>query len=70
MGKLIAVDGQTFQCSVCGQVFAAPPVRRGMRAWSEEEARAKLGPAFREHVEKVHGNAGSGSASVRRRAEE
>ena len=50
----IASEGMTLKCSDCEQVFSPPPVPRGARPWTPDEATAKLAGEFREHVEKVH----------------
>jgi hypothetical protein len=44
----------TLKCSDCEQIFSPPPVPRGARPWTPDEATAKLAGEFREHVEKVH----------------
>jgi len=44
----------TLRCSDCDQVFSPPPVPRGARPWTPDEATVKLAAEFREHVEKVH----------------
>ena len=49
-----ASEGMTLKCSDCEQVFSPPPVPRGARPWTPDEATAKLAGEFREHVEKVH----------------
>ena len=43
-----------FKCSDCDEVFSPPPVPRGARPWTPEEARAKLAAQFQEHVDKAH----------------
>ena len=50
----IASEGMTLKCSDCEQVFSPPPVPRGARPWTPDEATAKLAGEFREHVEKIH----------------
>jgi hypothetical protein len=50
----IAGDAMTLKCSDCDQIFSPPPVARGARPWTADEATAKLAGEFREHVEKVH----------------
>jgi hypothetical protein len=52
--KRIASEVMTLRCSACDQLFAAPPVPRGARPWTADEATAKLAAEFSEHVEKVH----------------
>jgi hypothetical protein len=58
MSKLVATniagERMSLRCSDCDQVFFAPPVPRGARPWTPDEAAAKLSAEFREHVEKVH----------------
>ena len=54
MPELVPVDGERFKCSACDQLFFPPPVPRGARPWTPDEARAKLASQFNEHVEKVH----------------
>jgi len=49
-----AGEGMTLRCSDCDQVFSPPPVPRGARPWTPDEATVKLATEFREHVEKVH----------------
>ena len=52
--KSTAGEGVTLRCSDCDQVFSPPPVPRGARPWTPEEATVKLAAEFRDHVEKVH----------------
>lgn len=54
MPKLIVTDDKRFRCSACDQIFSPPPVPRGARPWTPDEARAKLAGEFNEHVEKAH----------------
>jgi len=54
MPKLVLVDGEWLKCSACDQLFYPPPVPRGARPWTPDEARAKLAGEFDEHVEKAH----------------
>ena len=54
MPKLMATDAERFKCSACDQLFSPPPVPRGARPWTPDEARAKLAGEFNEHVEKAH----------------
>jgi hypothetical protein len=51
--KSTAGEGVTLRCSDCDQVFS-PPVPRGARPWTPDEAIAILASEFRDHVEKVH----------------
>ena len=48
----------TLRCSDCDQVFSPPPVPRGARPWTPDEAIVKLASEFRDHVEKVHRSPG------------
>ena len=50
----ITGEGMTLKCSDCDQIFSPPPVPRGARPWTPEEATAKVAAEFREHVEKIH----------------
>jgi len=43
-----------FKCSDCDEVFSPPPVPRGARPWTPEEARAKLAAQFQEDIVKAH----------------
>jgi len=52
--KSTAGEGVTLRCSDCDQVFSPPPVPRGARPWTPDEATVKLAAEFRDHVEKVH----------------
>jgi hypothetical protein len=52
--KSTAGEGVTLRCSDCDRVFSPPPVPRGARPWTLEEAAVKLAAEFREHVEEVH----------------
>ena len=54
MPKLVLVNGERLKCSACDQVFYSPPVPRGARPWTPDEARAQLAGEFNEHVEKAH----------------
>jgi hypothetical protein len=54
MPKLVPTTGERFKCSGCDQIFSPPPVRRGARPWTPDEATAKLAAEFSEHVEKAH----------------
>lgn len=54
MPKLIPTNGEHFKCSACEQIFSPPPVPRGARPWTADEAKAKLAGQFREHIEKAH----------------
>jgi len=49
-----ACEGMTLRCSDCDRVFSPPPVPRGARPWTPDEAVVKLAAEFREHVENVH----------------
>ena len=50
----IVGERMTLKCSDCDQIFSPPPVPRGARLWTADEATVKLAAEFREHVEKVH----------------
>ena len=54
MPKLVQIDGERFKCSACDQLFYPPPVPRGARPWTPDEAKAELAGEFNEHVEKAH----------------
>jgi hypothetical protein len=54
MPKLIVADDKRFKSSACDQFFSPPPVPRGARPWTPDEATAKLAGEFNEHVEKAH----------------
>jgi hypothetical protein len=54
MPKLVLTTRERFKCSVCDQLFSPPPVPRGARPWTPDEARTKLAGEFSEHVEKAH----------------
>ena len=56
--KCTAGEGITLRCSDCDQVFSPPPVPRGARPWTPDEAIVKLASEFRDHVEKVHRSPG------------
>jgi hypothetical protein len=53
-----ASEGVILRCSDCDQVFSPPPVPRGARPWTPDEAIVKLASEFRDHVEKVHRSPG------------
>ena len=54
----------------CDQVFCPPPVPRGGRAWTHDEARAKLAGEFNEHAEKAHVRSRPERASDRLKSKE
>jgi hypothetical protein len=54
MPKLILTGDKSFKCSACDQLFFPPPLPRGARPWTPDEARTKLAGEFSEHVEKAH----------------
>ena len=70
MPKLVPVDGERFTCSACDQLFVPPPVPRGARPWTLDEARTKLVGEFNEHVEKAHARSGAESMADTTRPKE
>jgi hypothetical protein len=52
--KHVGGEPISFKCSGCNEVFSPPPVQRGARPWTLEEARAKLAGQFEEHLENAH----------------
>jgi hypothetical protein len=70
MPKLIVTDDKRFKCSACDQFFTPPPVPRGARPWTPEEARMKLAGEFSEHAENAHFRSRTKDGSDRIRPEE
>ena len=69
MPKLISVSNERFKCSACEQMFALPPLPRGARPWTPEEALVKLATQFKEHLAMAHLSPSTKDVTIAARAE-